>query len=189
MDETTLDEITLYDEALDETGRLVAAVTADQLSRPSPCTGWDLGRLLAHLTTSLRQFTRQLDGLPMDFQAEPEVAADPVAAYHESAAALRAAWHQPGRLESEITMFGQPTPAATVLAWQLAEILLHGWDVARTIGQQPGYDDAAVAAAAGFVTRNMPTERPPGSGFQPPTEPPAGASALDQLAAFSGRVV
>jgi uncharacterized protein (TIGR03086 family) len=42
--------------AVRETVRLVAGLTAEDLSRPTPCAGWDLGTLLTHMTVQHRGF-------------------------------------------------------------------------------------------------------------------------------------
>jgi uncharacterized protein (TIGR03086 family) len=83
-------------------------------------------------------------------------------------------------------MMGSPTPSDGVGALLLAEMVLHGWDVARATGQDFHCDGPALAAAAQAVDDNAELFRQY-QGFAAPVPLPDGASAFDQLLAASGR--
>ena len=69
-----------------------------------------------------------------------------------------------------------------------AELLVHGWDLARATGQRLDVPDSmAQQALAGAKARMRPEARQ--SAFGPEQPAPADAPALDQLAAFLGRQV
>lgn len=185
-----MDEITLHEHALAESVRLVDEIQPDQEEHTTPCTEWDVRALVRHMTMANQQFARQAAGEATDFTATPaEFGTDLAGGFRRSAESLSAAWREPGRLTAELTIMGQPAPAGTILTWQLAEFLLHGWDLARATGQQPRYEPEAIAAVSAFVQANLPAERPPEFPFAPATQPPADASALDRLAALTGREV
>ncbi|HEY0718433.1 MAG TPA: TIGR03086 family protein, partial [Streptosporangiaceae bacterium] len=86
----------------------------------------------------------------------------------------------------ELQVMGAPTPSAGVGALLLAEMVLHGWDVARAIGEAYHCDGPVLAAAAGAVDDNAELFRQY-QGFAPPVTLPARASAFDRLLATSGR--
>ena len=53
---------TLHHRALDLAAELVATVRPADLGRPTPCAGWDLGALLAHMTGQNHGFADALRG-------------------------------------------------------------------------------------------------------------------------------
>ena len=81
---------------------------------------------------------------------------------------------------------GSATPAADVAALNLAEMVLHGWDLAAATGQRYQVSDRAAAAALTAVAASAELFRQY-KGFADPVELPAGAPALDQVLALSGR--
>jgi uncharacterized protein (TIGR03086 family) len=133
-----------------EAARVVSGVRSDQLSAATPCTDWDLRTLLNHtiLWTAYSAERRARDeALPdelmnKDFVAEPGYAADYAAQLDRAVAA----WSDPAAWQRDLNVMGSPTPAADVAALLIAEMVLHGWDVAKASGQ--GYacrDDVAAA--------------------------------------------
>ena len=80
----------------------------------------------------------------------------------------------------------QPRPWRNDRIFLLAEMVLHGWDVARATGQDFRCDDAVLAAAAKAVDDNAELFRQY-QGFAEPVSLPAGASAFDRLLSASGR--
>jgi uncharacterized protein (TIGR03086 family) len=104
--------------ALDGTGRLVAAVRADQWQLPTPCTDWTVRRLLDHLVGGNRLATRVLRGEPLPpldqlgrRGAEDQLGGDPPAAYRATAAELLEALQGPGVLERTHTSRRARCPA------------------------------------------------------------------------------
>jgi uncharacterized protein (TIGR03086 family) len=173
-----------------EAARVVAAVRADQFTAPTPCPEWDMHALLNHtiLWTAFSAERRARDEpLPddlmnRDFAAEPGFA-DTYAAQIDKAVA---AWSDPAAWARDLNVMGSPTPAADVAALLLAEMVLHGWDIARASGEEYSCTDAVVAATAAAVDANAELFRQYG-GFAAPVPLPGPASALDRVLAASGR--
>jgi uncharacterized protein (TIGR03086 family) len=81
---------------------------------------------------------------------------------------------------------GSPTPAADVAALNIAEMVLHGWDLAAATGQAYKVSEPAAAAALRAVEANAELFRQY-KGFAEPVQVPPGASVLDRVLAVSGR--
>lgn len=183
------DLLALHERAAAETERLVQGIKADQLYDPTGCQAWDVQSLTGHLVAGNRIFAGVASGRSLDGVGEAVASDADAETYAETAAATRAAWAEPGALDREVQLGFGPVPGRTVLTMHLIETIVHGWDLARATGQLPSYDDEAVAAADGFARKMMPPDRPAGGAFGPATEAPEGASAVDRLAAFTGRAV
>ena len=176
--------------AASEDARVVGGVTADQLTAPTPCTDWDLRTLLNHtiLWTAHSAERRARDEplpdelMSTDFVAQPDWAQ----AYAAQLDRAVAAWSDPGAWARELNVMGAPTPSAGVGALLVAEMVLHGWDIARATGQDYHCTGPVLAATAQAVDDNAELFRKY-QGFASPIELPEGASEFDRLLATSGR--
>ncbi len=158
--------------------RTVQNVHADQLGQPTPCTEWDVRELLNHLIfwTSYSLEARANGESASDDLMNHDFAADPgfAAGYRAQLDRALAAWENPAK------------PDADVLALNIAELVLHGWDLAVATGQRYAIDDATAAVALRAVAANAEMYRQY-KGFADPVEVPADASPLDQVLGLSGR--
>lgn len=176
--------------AADETARVVGCVKPGQLTAPTPCTGWDLHTLVNHviLWTAYSAERRARDEpLPdelmnRDFASEPGFAAGYAAQLDRAVAA----WSEPGAWEGERMVMGSPVPAADVGALLIAEMVLHGWDIARAIGEHYRATDAVASAVYRAVEANADLFRKY-QGFAEPVAVPESAPVLDRALAMSGR--
>jgi uncharacterized protein (TIGR03086 family) len=177
-------------DAAEAAARTVGCVDAGQFGGPTPCTDWDVRALLNHLIlwTSYSLEARAHGGsvaqelTDRDFADEPGFAGG----YRAQLDRALAAWADPGAWERELNVMGTATPAADVAALNIAEMVLHGWDLAAATGQRYTVSDAAIAAATQAVEANADLFRQY-KGFAEPVQVPASASALDRLLATSGR--
>jgi uncharacterized protein (TIGR03086 family) len=176
--------------AADAAARTVAHVDAGQFGGPTPCTEWDVRALLNHLIlwTSYSLAARAegesvgQDLMDRDFAADPGFAAD----YRAQLDRALAAWADPATWERSLDVMGSPTPSADVAALNIAEMVLHGWDLAAATSQAYTVSEPAAAAAMQAVEANADLFRQY-KGFAEPVEVPPTASALDRLLALSGR--
>jgi uncharacterized protein (TIGR03086 family) len=177
-------------DAADAAARTVDHVTPAQFGGPTPCAEWDVRTLLNHLILwTSHSLERRAQGesvapelMEIDFAAEPDFAA----AYRAQLARALAAWADPAVWERELDMMGTRTPAADVGALIIAELVLHGWDLAVATGQDYSVSDRAAEAALGAVEANAELFREY-KGFAEPVPTAAGAPLLDRLLALSGR--
>ncbi|MFG2576075.1 TIGR03086 family metal-binding protein [Streptomyces sp. NPDC048481] len=174
---------------------IVAGIRDDQWDVPTPCGSWSLRRLLAHMTAQHLGFAAAAGGGPVDESVWRETPlADPRRAYADSVDRVLDAFAADGVLEREFVLpWIHPTmrfAAARAIGFHLVDYVVHGWDVAVSVGVPAAYDDDLVAAAAEVAVKEVPTgpsrERP-GAAFGPPVDPAGAASAEDRLLASLGR--
>ncbi|MGH7922423.1 MAG: TIGR03086 family metal-binding protein [Candidatus Dormibacteraceae bacterium] len=182
--------VELDGEALRLTLEAVAAISPGDLSRPTPCAEWDLEALLRHMTGQHRGFARaagRLRTVAGDFA--PVQDADVVAAYPAAAAAVAdafAALDGGARLWIPEISEATPLPALFAVGAHLTDNLLHAWDVARATGHRRAVPET-LAGPALALAKSASARRGPGAPFLEELPAAPGASAFDQLLAWSGR--
>jgi uncharacterized protein (TIGR03086 family) len=183
----------LHPELTDAAGagaRVVDGVRPGQFRDPTPDTEWDVRTLLNHLLLwTAYNFERRAHGesvpeemMSRDFAAEPDFAA----AYRAQLDRALDAWADPAVWERDMNVMGSSTPAADIAAMMLAELVLHGWDLAAATGQSYTVSDRTAAAALAAVEANAEMFRQY-KGFAEPVPLPDDAAALDRALALSGR--
>ena len=136
---------------------VVSAVTADDLSKVTPCVGWSLADLLTHMTVQHRGFAAAARGHGSDPAIwQPDtvaeaVAADPAGTYSAAANAVIDAFAGAGVLDAAFALpefgSGATFPGSMAIGFHYVDYVVHGWDVARTMGQPFELPVEVVAAA------------------------------------------
>jgi uncharacterized protein (TIGR03086 family) len=170
---------------------IVAGVSPDQLSDPTPCTEFDVRALLGHLVAVLHRVASVASGEPAIGQA-PLVTDVPDDGWGAAARAavddVRAAWSDPAVLDREMRLPFGTLPGAAALASYTGELSTHTWDLAVATGQSPAWDEQVLAGALRAIRGKLPTaERPPGVPFAEAVPVPDDAPLIDRLVAWQGR--
>jgi uncharacterized protein (TIGR03086 family) len=141
---TILGVLPLHRTAVAASVDAVSAVTLDQLANRTPCADWNLADLIAHMVVQNRGFAAAARGNGADLPvwdpatAAGEVALDPVTAYADSATEVLDAFAADGVSEMEFALpdFGPGAtfPAAIAIGFHFVDYVVHGWDVARSVG-------------------------------------------------------
>lgn len=183
--------------ALAGTEALIAAIRPEQWSDPTPCPGWTISDLVAHLVAGNRAFTTILRGEKPPVAPAPSndttttttsAPIDGLADYRSQAPALLAAFAQPGVLEQMVTVPAGTVPGIVALHLRITELLVHGWDLAHATAQPTTGLPADLAEQELAFTRGALPNLPPGhSPFGPPQPISDTAPAIDRLAAYLGR--
>jgi uncharacterized protein (TIGR03086 family) len=182
------------DRALDQTGKIVAGVSDEQLSSSTPCDEFDLRELINHTVVSTQFFAEAANGnagtFDMKTYGTDVLGKDFKGAFERAASDLRSSTKDPAVLKETLPMPWGDSKGEQIVAITLIEEVQHGWDIARASGQQPTYDKKISELAFELAQKNMPPDekRTPDS-FGPSKPCPDGAPAVDQLAAFLGRTV
>jgi uncharacterized protein (TIGR03086 family) len=182
IDFTTLDRL-----ATVSTRARLAHLGAADLDRPSPCTGWDIRAVLAHLVGGNVRFAQALRGEPADWPSrDAEPIASPLTEFDASAADLAGAVaglddpRRPVRLAA-----GEP-PAAFAVGVHGADMLIHGWDLAIATGQDATLDPDLCRAAMAVLEKYPSSFWGPGRFFAASIDTPS-ADPQARLLAYSGR--
>ena len=159
----------------------VQAVTCDQLPARTPCPDWDLGTLLQHVNESLALLCACVDT-----DATPcAEATDPADVFRARAARLISAFSR-GPCPSIVRAAGFPLAMRMIAATGAIEIAVHGWDVARTTGQNRPIPNG-LAHDLLWLCPLIAADAKQHRLFAPPIPLPATADVSDQLVALLGR--
>jgi len=126
--------------AADEVVTVVKGVDPDDLARPTPCTDFDLRQLVNHFIGTTGALGRVGRREALDPDDPYGSRRDPSQGdwQHELTTNLEAVarvWAQPEAWEGTVEMGGPAMPAPMIGEMAMAEVLLHGWDLARATGQ------------------------------------------------------
>ena len=166
-----------------------ALVTPPLLSRPTPCTDWDLEMLLDHVSDSAwvlhQAITAGCAGLaPPPGDGRP--GHDPVRGLHRQTARLLATCAAAGSAPRLVAIGDRELTTNMVALAGALEITVHGWDISAACGARqpvpPGLAAILLPLAPLLIT---PATR--AGLFADPVPVPARASLGDQLVAFLGR--
>jgi uncharacterized protein (TIGR03086 family) len=174
---------------------VVSRMTGEDLDRPTPCSEWTLAELLAHMTTQHYGFAAAAAGDGADlavWQPRPP-GDDPVAAYAAAADHVIAAFAQDGVPQRAFTLPEISTqmtfPGSTAIGFHLIDYVVHGWDVARSlgIGFELPPDLTQVALQLARTVPGGAARRRPGAAFKPGLPTPEGLDPLAETVALLGR--
>ncbi len=164
---------------------VVRGIGDDQLDAATPCTEFRVRDLLNHLFQVVVNIQAMADRRPADFSSTPDVIeGDWRGRFAEETERLVTAWSDPAALEGVSAGMGLPQPVIGGLA--LADLTVHGWDLAQATGQPYEPDPAAVAHLRPMIEQMAPQARSMGV-FGDPVETAPGASDFEQLLAITGR--
>lgn len=178
-----LDRVAVF-ASLGVTGR----VRKTDLERPTPCAGWSIADLLAHMSVQHRGFAAAARRETADWT--PVGAADPMADHLRAAAdvleAFGALTEGDSLLLPEIRP--EPVPAEYAVGFHFLDYVVHAWDVAAALGVPVSFDEPVLTAALA-IARAVPggdARTRPDAAFAPavtPEEP----GQLAELLALLGR--
>ena len=180
--------VDLLDLVLRTTHRIAQGLTPDDLARPTPCDEFDARRLLEHvigwqLVTGACAADLEppvAAGSPT-YRASSDLAADLMATSTTLLTNLRR------RSDLTISMpYRGVTSADVVHAEQLAEAVIHTWDLAAAVGVSLELDDDVVSAAHDGLSLLL-GESFAEMGFRSPTAEDPEATGLVRLLVRSGR--
>ena len=177
----------------------VKAVTPDDLAKPTPCAGWNLTDLLTHMTVQHHGFAAAARGRGAEddvwdpASVADAVAADPADAYATAAADVLEAFSADGVLDAPFTLPelgpGATFPGVMAIGFHFVDYVVHGWDVARTIGAVFELPDDVVAAALplALVVPDGDFRATDGAPFGPALAADGEIGDMDRILAHLGR--
>jgi uncharacterized protein (TIGR03086 family) len=184
------DNIALLARALDQAGAVISTISSDQTHLATPCRGWDVHALLAHVVRDdLRNFLVAARGETADWQAPPQDLGTGWADdFRDGARELLEQWRSADLDRSVATPGGPEMPLRARADQQIAELAVHAWDLVRATGADLTLDpELAEHALAWSRPMLQPQFRGPDKAFAAAVPVPDDAAAYDRLAGWFGR--
>ncbi len=181
---------TLHRRAMRGFSDRVAQVGDDQWGLPTPCADWSVRDLVGHVTgenlwvgplmagQTVEQVGDRFDG---DVLGD-----DPRAAYDGSAVGALDAVAGPGAMERTVHLSFGDAPGREYTMQLVADLVIHGWDLARAIGADERIEPDLVAAVSIWFAAVADAYRQAGA-IGPAPAVPEGADDQTRLLAEFGR--
>ncbi|MEP6695364.1 MAG: TIGR03086 family metal-binding protein [Pseudonocardiales bacterium] len=175
--------------------RLLAGVSDDQLTDPTPCPGTPVAGLLDHFMGlslaflwAARKSTPEGGGGPPHADAA-NLDEDWRTTLPQRLEELAEAWRDPAAWEGMTEAGGVTMPGEAIGAVALDELVMHGWDLARATGQAFACDAASAGAVLAFTSHLAEPEMADAREglFGPVVDVPADASDFERALGFAGR--
>ncbi len=181
------DPIDQLSRAVDQTEAIISRIRRDQATLPTPCSSWDVRALINHVVAQdLRQFTERASGGGSRELDVGDIGENWIGAYREAAEQLLGAWRRPGALEGTVKLpFGE-FPRTWFVGQQIADLVVHGWDLAKATGQPTELDPELGQLALDWGRENLRPEFR-GRDFGPEVPVTEDAGLHERLAGLFGR--
>ena len=176
-----MDPVVLFERAALSAAEMVEQARPDQRAEPTPCAGWDVDALIAHMAGGPGYL---FGALGLDSQAGPP--AD--AAYRSRVARCVDALRLPGALDGRcMSPAGFEWSIAEASAGTAMDQLVHTWDLAVAIGGDRRLDPELVEAIDAMFLPQMPEIGRAAGIVGPEVLVPDDASRQDRLLGAMGR--
>ncbi len=153
----------LYTQAQNTFGEYVHGVGADQWNASTPCSEWDVRFLVNHVLGEILWAVPLFAGRTIaevgDRFDGDLLGPDPAAAWDAAAPAAIGAVRQDGAMDRTVHLSFGDFPGSEYAMQLLADLLIHGWDLARATGQDDRMDDELVSACRTWFADRASTYR------------------------------
>ena len=185
-----IDVFAQLDRAADEFQRRLALVGDADWARPTPCEGWDVRDLVNHVIGGARRYEMLLHGATAEevdaTRSQDHAGDDPRSSFARAAAAVRAAFAEPGALRRTVHHPAGDRGGDQLLEMRITEFAIHAWDLARAIGADERLDDKLVEAMWARMSR-VGTRLPQGTYFSPAADSADEEPVQRRLLRLTGR--
>ncbi len=178
--------------SLDHARRSMAGIGDDQWELVSDCDDWTVRELVNHVVTgnywaaelgsgfTIEQVGDRLDG--------DVLGTDPLRAYDDSSLVAAAVFRAPGAMERPCAVSYGPVPGEVYCGHRFLDVLVHGWDVATSTGQDTTLDVDLVEACLAVIEPQIDMLVASGA-FGTRLDVPEGSSSQTKLLGLLGRRV
>src|SRR3954447_7398773 len=178
--------------ALDHTHRSVAGVGDDQWDLVSDCGDWTVRELVNHVVTGNYWAAELGSGLTIEAVGDrldrAGLGTQPARAADDSSPGAAPVFRAPGAMDKPCAVSYGPVPGSVYCGHRFVDVLIHGWDVATSTGQDTTLDPELVDACLAVVEPQL--DMLVGSGaFGTPLEVSEDANPQTRLLAMLGRRV
>lgn len=141
----------LHEHALSWYGERVKGVPDEAWDAPTPCSQWDVRKLVNHNVSENWWVRELLAGRTIEEVGDrydgDVLGDDPTEAYYASAEAARQATLQLDDLNMPVHVSYGPIPASEYLQHRFTDLAVHGWDLAVATHQDARIPDELVRAS------------------------------------------
>ncbi|WP_197283731.1 TIGR03086 family metal-binding protein [Mycobacterium sp. Marseille-P9652] len=176
------DELHSAEDTLNVLQRVVHPIAADDLTKRTPCSEYDVNALTGHLLKSISGLGGMVGADIPERDETDSVERQIVAA----ARPALDAWHRRG-LDGTVLFGKGEMPAKTACGIFSVEFLVHAWDYAAAVGHELNAPEPLSEYVLGLARQVIRPEIRAAAGFDDPVDVPDDAGALEQLVAFTGR--
>ena len=182
-------DVELFVDSLRRFADRVAHVEDDQWDRPTPCRGWDVRALVNHVCSEQLWAPHLVGGETIeqvgDRYDDDVLGADPRTTCKMAVDASTAAFER-ADLDAIVHLSFGDVPCTVYLEQMLTDAEVHGWDLARGLGQPAELDPETASRLLPLVQGQEASLRDSGL-FGPPVVVGDDADDADQLLALLGR--
>ncbi|HEV8207635.1 MAG TPA: TIGR03086 family metal-binding protein [Acidimicrobiia bacterium] len=176
-------------------GDLVGDIPDELLDAPTPCPAYTLGDLVDHVGGAALAFTGAATKDRGDATSQgpsgdaSRLSDDWRTRIPRDLAALADAWRDPDAWTGMTKAGGVELPGEVAGLVALDELVVHGWDVARAMGQSYDCDAPSLEAVHAFVSQfSEPGQEEARAGlFGPVVDVPEDAPLVDRVIGLTGR--
>lgn len=145
--------------AMTEFDRRVRAIAPNQWVLGTPCREWSVRDLVGHLVYEQLWAVELLAGCTVNQVGDrfdhDNLGDDPLVSWVVAAAAAREAWLEPDALAKPVHVSAGMIDAAEY-CWQMtADLAVHAWDLARSIGADETLDPELASTVLGYVSQRI----------------------------------
>lgn len=178
--------------ALTQAAPIIAAVEDATLRRPTPCSEFDVEALTRHLVAVAQRAIAMAEGRPAESVplAAPGIAVEGLAdEWTRCIGVLTDHLERDEILGQMMELPWDTLPGAVMLAIYSAEVQIHSWDLAVSLGLTPAWNHDLAAFGLGMIKVGIPAEgrNSDDMPFDPVVPTAEDASPLEQLVAWVGR--
>lgn len=176
--------------ALDQVEQQIDVLGPGDADRPTPCTEYDVRKLIAHLVAVLRKLEVVRHGGDMTQVTDPadDLVGDEGTEFRHARSALEQAWEADSSLGPVYTLAWGTMAGHDLLEAYIHEFTVHAWDLAQVTGRGADLDPGLAEAALDWYASNVPEEdRSEDGPFGPAVAVADDAAPYTRLAAFVGR--
>jgi len=187
-DSERTDTVAAYTTACAFFGERLAEVTELDWTADTPCDGWDVRTLVAHVVTGEALVTRVLrDAGAWESQADPSILGlNPMATWRGTVLAALESASTDGVLDALHPHAVGELPGGVIIGFRVTENLVHGWDLARSCGADVELPETLAERCLDFWLPLADLDALAGH-FGSKVMPPDGASAGVRLLSLLGR--
>ena len=176
--------------SLDHARRSMAGIGDDQWELVSDCDDWTVRELVNHVVTGNYWAAELGSGLTIEQVGDrldgDVLGTDPLRAYDDSSLVAAAVFRAPGAMERPCAVSYGPVPGEVYCGHRFLDVLVHGWDVATSTGQDTTLDVDLVEACLAVIEPQIDMLVASGA-FGTRLDVPEGSSSQTKLLGLLGR--